>query len=188
MAEYKMNQVFFGLLGDATSLFANLIIGYWPYTSTEGKKGWEAVGGNCRDSSRWCVIFKHPAHLSCPFLSSLHSCKKCCSLIGLSNQSSLPWLLGLKPIRRYRFRAERECLHVLGRGWDNELGPLFPVPVAPGDGISLKQAERKSLRALWMTSQRWERISLLPLSLFLSFCVCLSLLLLFSLQHQVAFL
>lgn len=73
----------------------------------------------------------------------------------------------------YRFQVKWECLHILGRGLDNELGPLFPSPVAHGDGISLKQAERKSLSALWMTSQRWERISLLPLSL--SLCVCLSL-------------
>lgn len=167
----------------------NWLLVFYHHSGKEGME-WKPVGGNCRDCSWWCVISKCPPHLSSPFMSSLllicFSFRKCCSLIGLFDQSSFPWLLGPKPIRRYRFRAERECLHVLGRGWDNELGPLFPLPVAPGDGISLKEAERKSLWAVWMTSQRWERISLLPLSL--SVCVFLSLSLSsFSFQHQVAF-
>lgn len=149
------------LLGDATSLFANLLIGYWPYSSIEGNPLiW---------SERQWVVIADTVAVDVSFRSVQHTWAACFvphpSLLG-SEQSTTSG--SKKPIMWYWFQVEREC-----RGWDNKLCLLFPSPAAPGDGISLKQAERKSLSALWMTSQRWERISLLPLSLGL--CVCLSL-------------
>lgn len=149
------------LLGDATSLFANLLIGYWPYSSIEGNPLiW---------SERQWVVIADTVAVDVSFRSVQHTWAACFvphpSFLG-SEQSTTSG--SKKPIMWYWFQVEREC-----RGWDNKLCLLFPSPAAPGDGISLKQAERKSLSALWMTSQRWERISLLPLSLGL--CVCLSL-------------